>query len=82
MEFPPGVVESHEGEWYVVKLDGPVTAGFGEARTLKVAARHRGYPVSAATVGRAVPVNGQLSTGQQFIAFITVSPSSNRWSGP
>ena len=80
--LPSGVVASYDAGWYIVNLDTPFVTEAGEVRALKVAARHRGYPLSAASSGRAVAVNGTLSTGQQFIAFARVSTPNNRWRGP
>ena len=81
--LPSGVVASYDGfEWYAVNLEPPLITGAGEVRELRVAARHRGYPISAAGSRSAVAVNGELSTGQQFIAFARVSTPNNRWRGP
>jgi hypothetical protein len=79
--LPSGVVTSYDAGWYVVNLDTPVVTDFGEVRALRIAARHRGYPISAARSFRAVAVNGWLSS-KQFIAFVSVSPPNNRWRGP
>jgi hypothetical protein len=80
--LPSGVVTSYEDGRYLVNLEAPVVTNSGEARALRVTARHLGFPISAARPRRSVAVNGELATGQQFIAFASVSPPNNRWRGP
>jgi hypothetical protein len=80
--LPSGVIASYDLGWYVVNLEAPLVTDAGEVRALRVAARHRGYPISAASSRSAVAVNGELSTGRQFIAFARVSTPNNRWRGP
>ena len=77
--LPPGVVVSYDAGRYLVNLETPVPSSGGDARALKVSARHVGFPISASRSWRAVAANVELATGQQFIAFASVSPPSNRW---
>ena len=82
-ELPEGVIDGYDGCRYSVTLRTPLTTDLGEARTLRISARHRGYPVSAARRSLfPFAVNGELSSGEQFIALVKMSPPNNRWRGP